>query len=347
MKRIQFLDGFRGVAILWVVLYHTFSRWSHLTPFLNTDSKNLFLNNGWLGVYLFFLISGFVILMTLKRSKNFSNFIKNRWIRLFPSMLVCVTIIYLTGSFFYERPEGIPKIVDVLPGLTFIDPFFYINYFHIKLSVLEGAFWSIFVEVKFYIFFGLMYFYLGLKKSIAGIFAMFLVYNLVFYMNFIYDNQYLKLLEMVFYKLGFSYFGWFTTGTLVYLYYENKNIKTLLLSLIIGVLSIIGLKENNVVTVLALLILIIFVSTIKYEFLQKIIANKLFLFIGFISYPYYLVHENLSIATIIKTHKYSPTTPNFILVFVPVLLIIIFIYPYTKYVEPQIQKKLKSIMIKK
>ena len=347
MKRIQFLDGFRGFAILWVVIYHTFSRWSSLLPFGENISKNYFTANGWLGVYLFFLISGFVILMTLTRSKNFITFIKNRWIRLFPGMLICGLIIYFTGSFFYERPNGIPNLVDLIPGLTFIDPFFYNQFTPIKVGILEGAFWSIFIEVKFYIFFGLMYFYLGSRKAIAGIFSMFLLYNFIYFANHYIDNYYLKLLEMISYKLGFSYFGWFATGTLIFLYFEGKNIKNLYLSLIIGFLSIIGLKETNIVIILAFFVLILFVATVRYEFLQKLIANKILLFVGFVSYPYYLIHENMTVALIIKTNKYFPDMPTFALIFVPVILILMFVYPYSKFIEPKIQKKLKLILIKK
>ena len=347
MKRIQFLDGFRGIAILWVVLYHTFSRWSNLMPFNAIYSKNLLLVDGWLGVYLFFLISGFVILLTLERSKNFGTFIKNRWIRLFPSMLICVTIIYLTRNFFFERPNGVPKLIDVLPGLTFLDPFFYREFLHLPLGTLEGAFWSIYVEVKFYIIFGLMYFYLGKTKSILGIFILFIVYNLVYYLNLNIDNSYLKLLEMICYKLGFSYFGWFTTGTLVYLYFGNKTNINLKAAVIAGILSVFGLKENPTVLLLAFIMLTLFIATCKFKFLQKIIANKIFLFIGFISYPYYLLHENITISTIIKTHRHFPELSTAVLVLLPVLLIISFVYPYTKYIEPNIQKKIKSIMIKK
>ncbi|MBC7640974.1 MAG: acyltransferase [Flavobacterium sp.] len=347
MKRIQFLDGFRGLAIIWVVLFHTFSRWTTLMPYGENYKGNLFIDQGFLAIYLFFLISGFVILLTLERSKNFITFLKNRWIRLFPSMLICGLIIYFTGSFFYERPNGIPNLVDLIPGLTFIDPFFYNQFTPLKVGILEGAFWSIFVEVKFYIFFGLMYFYLGSRKAIAGIFGMFLIYNVVFYTNALISNQYLKLIEMVFYKLGFSYFGWFTTGALVYFYFNNKNFKTLLLSLLIGVLSVIGLRVSNIATVIALLILILFVATVKYKFLQKVVDNKIFLLMGIVSYPYYLIHENITVASIIKTNKYLPEMPYLVLVFVPVLMILLFAYPYSKFIEPKIQKKLKLILIKK
>lgn len=64
-QRLEYLDGLRGLAILWVLLYHFFSRWAELIPFGSTYQQWLIFEMGDLGVNLFFLISGFVIFMTL------------------------------------------------------------------------------------------------------------------------------------------------------------------------------------------------------------------------------------------------------------------------------------------
>ncbi|MCW3117047.1 MAG: hypothetical protein JWM28_1129 [Chitinophagaceae bacterium] len=69
------LDGLRGLAILLVVLYHNFA----FLPFLNY---------GWLGVDLFFVISGFLITQILMDTRNARNYFKNfyarRILRIFP-----------------------------------------------------------------------------------------------------------------------------------------------------------------------------------------------------------------------------------------------------------------------
>ncbi|WP_420839686.1 acyltransferase family protein [Colwellia maritima] len=84
MERIKYLDSHRGIAILFVVFYHLFSRWSEILPYGNSFT-NIVFNQGFLGVQLFFLLSGFVILMTLERTKSFSSFLYKRWLRLFQS----------------------------------------------------------------------------------------------------------------------------------------------------------------------------------------------------------------------------------------------------------------------
>lgn len=121
-QRIEYLDGHRGIAILLVVFFHAYVRWAALVPYGNQYREIFLFKFGWLGVQLFFMISGFVILMTLEKSANRKKFLYRRWIRLFPAMLACSVMIFITSDFFSERPDGIPTWESLLPGLTFIEP---------------------------------------------------------------------------------------------------------------------------------------------------------------------------------------------------------------------------------
>ena len=131
MKRIESLDGLRGIAILLVILYHGYYIWYEYLPFGDKYSNVFLFKYGNLGVQLFFLISGFVILMSLEKTSSYLKFLKNRWIRLFPSMFVVSLIIFFTSSFFYERPLGIPPLKSLLPGLVFINPSIQIGRAHV------------------------------------------------------------------------------------------------------------------------------------------------------------------------------------------------------------------------
>mgnify|MGYP003609638691 FL=1 len=121
-NRIQYLDGLRGVAIILVVLFHAFARWPNLTPYGDEYAGFFITQYGWVGVELFFIISGFVIFMTLEKSSNIMVFMYKRWLRLFPAMLIASVFIYITAPFFYERPAGQPTWLSLIPGLTFINP---------------------------------------------------------------------------------------------------------------------------------------------------------------------------------------------------------------------------------
>jgi peptidoglycan/LPS O-acetylase OafA/YrhL len=59
--RITHLDGLRGIAILWVIAYHAYSRWFDYTNLLSATKNISIFKYGFLGVSLFFMISGFVI----------------------------------------------------------------------------------------------------------------------------------------------------------------------------------------------------------------------------------------------------------------------------------------------
>ena len=65
--RLIYLDGLRGLAILMVFFVHAFVRWPDLVPYGNTYSNIPLFQYGMFGVRLFFMISGFVILLTLEK----------------------------------------------------------------------------------------------------------------------------------------------------------------------------------------------------------------------------------------------------------------------------------------
>src|SRR3990170_2039146 len=245
MNRITFLDGFRGLAILLVILYHAFARWSSILPY--GDEFSVFpITEGFIGVYLFFLISGFVILMTLEKSKNFLEFLLKRWRRLFPAMLISTIFIFFIGQFLPERPDGIPKITNSIPGLIFMDPVWIKRIFHFDTGILESSFWSLYVEVKYYFIFGILFFSFGKNKAIAVIFGCYFVW--LIFRTFQYAGiTNFKFLTSVFQTFSFHYFGWFTSGSLAYLYFKSKNKKYIICSFISGVFAIItfGLASKS------------------------------------------------------------------------------------------------------
>lgn len=86
--RIEYLDGLRGIAIIAVVMFHGYVAFPDTLPFGDRFAV-IPLRLGWQGVQLFFLISGFVILMSLEACNDVASFVARRWLRLFPAMLIC------------------------------------------------------------------------------------------------------------------------------------------------------------------------------------------------------------------------------------------------------------------
>ncbi|WAH61698.1 acyltransferase family protein (plasmid) [Pseudomonas silvicola] len=68
----------RGLAILMVIGYHAYMHvGQNCLPYVNLTQHIPVFSFGWLGVELFFMISGFVIFMTLDKSESYISFLKN------------------------------------------------------------------------------------------------------------------------------------------------------------------------------------------------------------------------------------------------------------------------------
>ncbi|MEK4129105.1 acyltransferase [Solibacillus sp. FSL W8-0474] len=81
--RLTELDALRGLAALAVVIFHYTTRYNEL--FGHEKSSYLNFTFGHMGVNLFFMISGFVIFMTLRRINNVKEFAIKRAFRLYPA----------------------------------------------------------------------------------------------------------------------------------------------------------------------------------------------------------------------------------------------------------------------
>jgi peptidoglycan/LPS O-acetylase OafA/YrhL len=136
------LDGLRGVAILMVVLLHNFGFMSYFFF-------------GWLGVDLFFVLSGFLITDILLRTFHTKNFLRNfyirRALRIFPiyylSLFLCLFIIPLVSRTDFDLQYYQHNIFWLL--------IFFQNWLYIfnppHGSSMLFHFWSLAVEEQFYI----------------------------------------------------------------------------------------------------------------------------------------------------------------------------------------------------
>ena len=277
-KRIKHLDGLRGLAIIAVFGYHLFL----INPKSVFFSK-IFLH-GDLGVNLFFLISGFVIFMSLNKSTNFLTFIKKRYFRLFPSMLFA-SLLY----FFLFHP---PDIFTLVPGLTFVDPRIIHQITGINTKEISIVFWTLFIEFNFYYIAGIAYFFF---KEKTGFFIGFLYffYLLSKFLNLYFPSQ----IFFYFYELGkligFAWFSWFATGIYIYNFISTKKISYFYLACLFAFFSSLHLSAQYkdvflffwCISINILFFLSFYIKNINFFF-----SNKFFLTFGLASYPIYLIH---------------------------------------------------------
>ena len=147
-ERFHEIDLLRAIACLMVVAFHYLYRgaiegWS---PKIDIDVVVNIAQYGYLGVHLFFIISGFVIFLSAANA-NVQEFIVSRTSRLYPAFWVAVPLTWLILQIFDAKPLEV-SWQHMLLNLTMVP-----HWFHVPF--VDGAYWSLAVELQFYILVGL------------------------------------------------------------------------------------------------------------------------------------------------------------------------------------------------
>ena len=162
--RLGFLDVIRGVAILSVFLFHAVGisfgpyqlPWKGLwRDFKVPEGFRLLLpvTFGYLGVAVFFVVSGFCIHLSHVRSgeSGFKIFFARRFFRIYPPYVLCL----LAFTFLAPWPVGLSSPggkAQVLSHLALVHNFDHRFYFGIN-----GSFWSIAVEAQLYLLYPVLW----------------------------------------------------------------------------------------------------------------------------------------------------------------------------------------------
>jgi peptidoglycan/LPS O-acetylase OafA/YrhL len=165
-KRFEELDGLRGVAALWVVIYHlTYglkARWlegqDHLVAEYVPFSASTI--NGQMAVHLFFIISGFVISMTVARTRVPLDFAVSRFARLFPAYwaaaaaAVAVNVLAPLPIFPVTLDQTLANFTMLQLFLGYVD--------------VDPSYWSLAFELGFYAIIGIAL-VAGLQRRLEGV----------------------------------------------------------------------------------------------------------------------------------------------------------------------------------
>ena len=139
------LDGLRGLAILWVVLYHC-------DPLLKGTWMHLVAEWGWAVVDIFFVLSGFLITSNLLATRDkphyFHNFHARRALRIWPVYVLVLAVVYLNAPWFIGSNASVLGAIKAAPWLAYI--FFVQNLFHLALPSALGPTWALAVEEQYY-----------------------------------------------------------------------------------------------------------------------------------------------------------------------------------------------------
>jgi peptidoglycan/LPS O-acetylase OafA/YrhL len=167
-KYIPSIDGLRALAVLSVILFHAFP---------------LVFPGGFIGVDIFFVISGYLITQiivsqAISNQFSFGDFYSRRIRRIFPSLILVFLVVYVVGWFVMLPGEFMQLGKHIAAGASFISNWVYwleAGYFDelVELKPLLNL-WSLGVEEQFYIFWPLIIlvlirFGMGLRNALIGL----------------------------------------------------------------------------------------------------------------------------------------------------------------------------------
>ena len=349
-NKIQLIQHLRAISVLLVLFYH----------------MGLPIESGFLGVDIFFFISGYIITYTLDKKYSFDknsvlNFYKNRFWRLFPT-LISILIITLILSIALQSLQEIYEICrNIISGFFGVS-----NFAYYRQSGIYGTsstdnnplihLWSLSVEFQFYLIYPV--FYLLLKRfservKILVLFIFFIFFT--FFSIFVSDIAGLKdhfsnvnMLE--FYLTPFRIFE-FISGALAYQINSATNIKWNKTSKITSIGSILLLtfvffstnvsdtnRQYKVALMMLLLVFVVVFSSNKPSVTHM--GGRTFEELGNLAYPLYLLHLPL----ITLSHIHFPQN-KFIPIYAGLLALFFSIFIHRIVEEKQIKQKNKSTVL--
>jgi peptidoglycan/LPS O-acetylase OafA/YrhL len=149
--RLGILDGLRGFAILIVVWYHLWLVSGYGLPSFGLGEA--LVRNGFLGVDLFFFLSGFCIALPYVRARRdgrsaplLREFVRRRSLKIVPSYALALVIFAVA---FHDRFDGpLQEIAHLVAHATFLHTFAPATF-----GSFSGPLWTLAIEVQFYVVF--------------------------------------------------------------------------------------------------------------------------------------------------------------------------------------------------
>jgi len=295
------LDSLRGIAVLSVMLYHyTFAYDFHyklLSP------NKFYLAHGNLAVHLFFIISGFVIFLTLEKSKNKADFPVSRFSRLYPAYWASMFVTILVVTLLPVPTLGNYTLKEIGLNITMFQGF-------TKVRLIDQVYWTLKMELTFYIIMYVLFLNKVLKK-IEWICVLWLAFSLVSSLWNIPLKKYFDVLFIL------EYAPLFIAG--INFYRIKNNGSTVLNHVIIIASFLLECKwllmhpdENyGSVAILAVIYGIFYLFT--YQKLSWL-NNRVLLFLGTISYSLYLLHNVIGYSIIYRVRQYTDIQAIYVIV---------------------------------
>lgn len=298
--RFEGIDVLRGLAATCVVLSHYSSYCVESfreAPF-GFDLHTIY---GFYAVQLFFIISGFVISLTLEKSNAWRDFAFSRLSRLYPAYWAALTLMVVAEFLVLGKALWIGGYVT---NLTMLQEF-------IGFPNLDNVFWSLTVELAFYAIMGVV-FATGLLRQIEKVVAIWLALACLW--SLVDQRLGIGLPAFLPRLLIFQHVPFFVAGIAFYRITVN-GLNSSRLALILAALAaagwIDGFPGADIAAIgwidglqrvgIAVILFAIFGLAVTGKL--RFAVSPVTLWLGAISYPLYLSHRNLGFSTMFRLHE--------------------------------------------
>lgn len=306
--RFENLDAMRAVSIFAVILYHYTARFPG--SYTGMDALPFRFDYGWLGVDLFFIISGYCIFMTVAHAATLAEFWSKRVARIYPAYAVSavVTFVVVALAGLPGREIDLATLVANLLGINLLTP---------AVRNVDGSLWSLIVEVKFYFWIGLIFFLLRRRNVVVAWTLFTLAGTAMACAGEGVGGQAGRLLALIANAVMIApYAPAFLLGLLAYDWRSLS--RPVGLSVLAIALALIAVGDRYTgIGLWAMLLALLGTLTTQWTSIRP---PRALLWLGSISYPLYLIHQNVGIV-VIREATLLPSLLRPLLAVVVVLLL--------------------------
>jgi peptidoglycan/LPS O-acetylase OafA/YrhL len=288
-NRLVELDALRGIAATLVMLFHYTTRYDQL--FGHTVPPAVFFSWGHYGVNLFFMISGFVIFMTLHRVSRPLDFIVSRFSRLFPAFWVAVILTFALTHLF-DLPGKTVGTGTALLNLAMIHGLF-------KVPNVDGVYWTLEIELIFYAM-ALALYMIGQMRMVHVALVLLILIRLV--SHWLETSAGIHISWTFSHLLILPYIAWFACGIMIYrrVMFPDVSPRKDAAVIAIAILQLAAV-DGWVVGLLAPGLAWLFWAAASGRL--PLLANPVLIWLGAISYTLYLLHENIGWGIIMTAER--------------------------------------------
>ena len=286
--RLTELDALRGIGALCVLIFHYSTRFHELFP--QASHVPFSFPGGNYRVLLFFTISGFAIFFTLDRIGSVADFIVNRFARLYPAYIVAM-LLTLGIEYLAHATQLLVGPVAILANFTMLQGFAF-------MPEVDGAYWTLTVEIGFYVCMIALWRFAGLKR-LEPVLAAWLAVRWLYF-------AWPDMPERIIMLLVLRYLPFFVIGMLSYRVWAGRRSWWQQAPYMLLALASVATIETWDVTIVACVLIAVFVALIAGRL--HFLSLRPLVWLGGISYSFYLIHQHVGFIVMLEVAKagYSP-----------------------------------------